>query len=113
MDFLNNIAKQAQGGQEQNPPQGQMQTGPGEQSGGGLFDKASKYMNEAGGGGQKGEKKEDYLDKGVDMFQERVLHEGPQDNESAAEQQKDRMIAQGIRDGYKKTTGKEFFIKEK
>ncbi|KAK6540922.1 hypothetical protein TWF694_008306 [Orbilia ellipsospora] len=105
MDFLSDFAKKAQGG-EQKPAEGQQN--PPKQEGGSLFDQASKYMNEAAGGGQKGEKKEDYLDKGIDMFQDKILHQGPQDNESAAEQQKDNMIAGGIRDGYKKFTGNDF-----
>ena len=55
----------------------------------------------------------DGLDKAIDMFQEHVLKQGPQNNESAIEQKKDDMIADAIRDGYKNLTGKEFFIKEK
>ena len=47
------------------------------------------------------------------MFQEHVLKQGPQNNESVIEQKKDDMIADAIRDGYKNLTGKEFFIKEK
>ena len=47
------------------------------------------------------------------MVQEKVLKSGPQDNESAAEQAKDRFIADQIRDNYKKATGKDFPIKEK
>lgn len=38
-------------------------------------------LNNALGGGKQGEEKEDQLDKAVDMFQERVLKQGPQDNE--------------------------------
>jgi len=41
------------------------------------------------------------------------LKSGPQDNESAAEQAKDRFIAQQIRDQYKSATGKDFPIGEK
>ncbi|KAJ2916663.1 hypothetical protein MD484_g3736, partial [Candolleomyces efflorescens] len=43
----------------------------------------------------------------VDMFQEKVLKEGAQDNESAAEQAKDKMIADALRSGYKNVTGKD------
>jgi GTPase Era involved in 16S rRNA processing len=39
--------------------------------------------------------------------QEKVLKQGPQDNESAAEQAKDRIIAEQIREQYKKATGKD------
>ncbi|PWN47032.1 hypothetical protein IE53DRAFT_298448, partial [Violaceomyces palustris] len=63
-------------------------------------------LNNALGGGQKGEANEDYLDKGIDFFQEKVLKEGPQDNETAIEQQKDNVIAQQIREKYKNFTGK-------
>lgn len=46
-------------------------------------------------------------------MQENLLKQGKQDNESAAEQAKDKMIAQTIRDQYQKATGKPFPIKEK
>lgn len=46
-------------------------------------------------------------------MQEHILGQGPQDNESAIEQAKDRMIANAIRDQYKKATGREFPIKKK
>ena len=46
-------------------------------------------------------------------MQENVFKAGPQNNESAAEQAKDRFIADQIRDNYKKATGKDFPIKEK
>lgn len=49
----------------------------------------------------------------IDMFQEKVLKEGPQDNETAAEQAKDEMIAGVIRDKYKSATGNEFPIEDK
>jgi hypothetical protein len=41
------------------------------------------------------------------MFQEKVLKEGAQDNESATEQTKDNMIADVLRSGYKNVTGKD------
>jgi len=75
----------------------------------GLGDKINHML----GGGAAGEQKEDYLDKAVDLFQEHVLHEGKQNNESAIEQAKDKAIANTIRQQYKNVTGKEFFIKEK
>lgn len=43
-----------------------------------------EQINNMAGGGQEAEKKEDYLDKGIDQFQERVLGQGPQDNEVRA-----------------------------
>lgn len=50
---------------------------------------------------------------GIDFVQEKFLGQGPQNNESAVEQAKDKMIAQTIRDGYKSSTGNEFPIKSK
>lgn len=46
-------------------------------------------------------------------MQEKVLKQGPQTNESAGEQAKDRFIADQIRSQYKNATGKDFPIKEK
>jgi len=78
-------------------------------SGGGWGDK----FNSALGGGKSSEKKEDPLDKGVDMFQQHVMGQGAQDNESALEQAKDEQISDFIRGQYKTQTGKEFFVKDK
>ncbi|KAF9558905.1 hypothetical protein CPC08DRAFT_709254 [Agrocybe pediades] len=64
-------------------------------------------VNSALGGGSQGEKKEDILDKAIDVFQERVLKAGDQSNESVAEQAKDKIIADTIRTGYKSLTGKD------
>ncbi|KAK6342935.1 hypothetical protein TWF718_008313 [Orbilia javanica] len=75
---------------------------------GNFFDQAQSFLNEQAGGGRKGEQKEDSLDKAIDYVQENVFKQGPQDNESAAEQAKDGAIADFIRDQYKKNTGKEF-----
>ncbi|TFK32600.1 hypothetical protein BDQ12DRAFT_692292 [Crucibulum laeve] len=75
----------------------------------GLFDK----VNNALGGGAVAEHKEDHLDKAIDLFQEHILKEGAQHNESAVEQLKDKQIAKTIREQYEKATGHEFFIKEK
>lgn len=47
------------------------------------------------------------------MFQEKVLGQGPQDNESAAEQAKDEMISDAIRDQYKNATGSDIPVKDK
>ena len=81
-----------------------------------------------------GEAKEDYLDKGsfsvhffslplvsplssslagVDWVQEHVMGQGPQNNESAAEQFKDEQISDFIRGQYKGATGSEFPVKDK
>jgi len=76
---------------------------------GGLGDK----LNAAAGGGKESEKNEDYLDKGVDFFQERVLGQGPQDNESAIEQAKDEKISDFVRSKYKSATGKDIPIEDK
>ena len=50
---------------------------------------------------------------GVDLVQERVLGQGPQDNESAVEQAKDEQISDFIRGKYKSTTGSDIPIKDK
>lgn len=42
------------------------------------------------------------------MFQEKVLKAGPQDNEDALEQAKDKKIADTIREQYKKNMGNDF-----
>jgi len=62
-----------------------------------LSDKISGKINDALGGGQTAEMKEDKLDKAIDLFQQHVLKEGPQNNESAIEQAKDKQIADAIR----------------
>ncbi|KAF8441930.1 hypothetical protein BGX38DRAFT_1202962 [Terfezia claveryi] len=84
-------------------------TKPQKTSSGGWGDK----LNTALGGGRSSEAKEDYLDKGVDAFQQHVLGQGPQDNESALEQAKDERISDFIRGTYKSTSGKEFPIADK
>jgi len=50
---------------------------------------------------------------GVDFVQERILGQGPQDNESAIEQAKDEKISDFVRDKYKSTTGKDFPVGDK
>ncbi|KAK0662039.1 hypothetical protein QBC41DRAFT_359756 [Cercophora samala] len=65
------------------------------------------------GGGPESEKKEDALDKAIDLVQEHVFKAGAQTNESATEQAKDKFIADSIRDGYQKVTGKDFPIAAK
>ncbi|OCL06252.1 hypothetical protein AOQ84DRAFT_365967 [Glonium stellatum] len=76
---------------------------------GGLGDK----LNGAAGGGRESEKNEDYLDKAIDLVQEKFLGQGPQDNESAIEQAKDEQISDFIRGQYKSVTGKDIPIKDK
>lgn len=46
-------------------------------------------------------------------MQEKFLGQGDQSNESAAEQAKDEAISDFIRDKYKESTGKEFFVEDK
>ncbi|KAG5997224.1 hypothetical protein E4U43_002698 [Claviceps pusilla] len=70
-------------------------------------------LNGMAGGGKQGEENEDGLDKAVDFVQEKILGQGDQSNESAAEQAKDEAISDYIRGKYKDTTGKEFFIADK
>ncbi|KAK4153483.1 hypothetical protein C8A00DRAFT_33774 [Chaetomidium leptoderma] len=111
MDLLNKFANQASGNQG-DKPQGQQapvqgQTKP--SSSGGFMDK----LHGMAGGGPESEKKEDALDKAIDWTQENVFKSGPQTNESAAEQAKDRLIADQIRGQYRNATGKDFPIKEK
>ncbi|KAI4241960.1 MAG: hypothetical protein LQ352_007343 [Teloschistes flavicans] len=78
-------------------------------SGGGFMDK----VNSMAGGGKESEKKEDYLDKGIDMVQEKILGQGPQDNESAIEQAKDEQMSDFIRGQYKSASGKDFPVADK
>ncbi|CAE6422195.1 unnamed protein product [Rhizoctonia solani] len=99
MNFLNKITGQ---GHPQDPNQ-QQQSGGGGVMGG---------INNALGGGQKGEQNEDLLDKGVDLVQQR-MGAGDQSNESAAEQAKDEAISDMIRSQYKNTTGSDFPIADK
>ena len=111
---MDSIKNALSGGSSSNKNQQTAATNTSNQSsGGGLSDK----FNNALGGGQKGEKNEDALDKGmhenqqiiifvkinsnnsashyvgVDFVQERVFGQGPQNNESALEQAKDEQIS--------------------
>ncbi|RMZ92665.1 hypothetical protein DV736_g123, partial [Chaetothyriales sp. CBS 134916] len=90
--------------------QGQGQQG---KEGGNILSGLGDKLNSAAGGGKESEKDEDLLDKGVDLVQEHILHQGPQDNESAIEQAKDEQISDFIRDKYKSATGSEIPIKDK
>ncbi|CAE6530498.1 unnamed protein product [Rhizoctonia solani] len=102
MDFLNKFTGQ-QG--QQHPDQTQQQTS----GGGGVMG----FLNNAAGGGKSGEAKEDHLDKAVDLFQQHVLGQGDQSNESAIEQAKDEQISDFIRSQYKTQTGKDFPVADK
>ncbi|RPA76053.1 hypothetical protein BJ508DRAFT_199374, partial [Ascobolus immersus RN42] len=82
---------------------------PNKEGSGGIGGKLNSML----GGGQSSEQKEDMLDKGVDAFQEHVLGQGPQNNESAFEQAKDEQISDAIRRGFKGTTGSEVPIQDK
>ncbi|UPK91192.1 hypothetical protein LCI18_002127 [Fusarium solani-melongenae] len=104
MDLLNKVTGGGSNNADQNQNQNQ-ESG----SGGGFMDK----LNGMAGGGAQGEKNEDGLDKAVDYVQEKFLGQGDQSNESAAEQAKDEAISDFIRDKYKETTGKEFFVEDK
>jgi len=64
-------------------------------------------VNEMAGGGEAGELNEDKLDKAVDLFQQYILKQGAQNDESAIEQLKDEQIANAIRVAVKSTTGHE------
>ena len=50
---------------------------------------------------------------GIDFVQEKILGQGPQDNESAFEQAKDEQISDFLRGQYKSTTGSDMPIKDK
>ncbi|EEU47041.1 uncharacterized protein NECHADRAFT_78063 [Fusarium vanettenii 77-13-4] len=106
MDLLNKVTGGGSNNADQNQNQNQNQESG---SGGGFMDK----INGMAGGGAKGEKNEDGLDKAVDYMQEKFLGQGDQSNESAAEQAKDEAISDFIRDKYKESTGKEFFVADK
>ncbi|RMZ82026.1 hypothetical protein DV737_g2295, partial [Chaetothyriales sp. CBS 132003] len=81
--------------------------------GGNILSGLGDKLNSAAGGGKESEKNEDLLDKGVDLVQEHVLHQGKQDNESAIEQAKDEQISDFIRDKYKSVTGSDIPIQDK
>ncbi|KAH0555619.1 hypothetical protein GP486_006436 [Trichoglossum hirsutum] len=111
MDALKNAF--GGGDQKQEQRHGGQHGEEGSHGGGGLLDGLGDKLNSAAGGGRESEKKEDYLDKGVDFVQERILGQGPQDNESAIEQAKDEKISDYIRDRYKSTTGSDFPVADK
>ncbi|KAF8148076.1 hypothetical protein B0H34DRAFT_669070 [Crassisporium funariophilum] len=100
MDFLSNLVKDTEN--KEGKPQGSSESS-------GLMGK----LNGALGGGADGEKKEDVLDKAVDIFQERFMKAGAQDNESAIEQAKDEQISDAIRSGFKSVTGRDIPVDDK
>ncbi|KAM5346998.1 hypothetical protein ACJ41O_010003 [Fusarium nematophilum] len=105
MDFVNKVT----GGGNASADQNQQTQESSSSGGGGFMDKVNNFA----GGGAQGEKNEDGLDKAVDFVQEKVLGQGKQSDESAAEQAKDEAISDFIRDKYQGTTGKEFFVEDK
>lgn len=84
-----------------------------QKSSGGFLGGIGDKFNSAAGGGASSEKNEDYLDKGIDLVQEKVLGQGAQNNESAVEQAKDEQISDYIRGQYKSATGSDMPIKDK
>ncbi|PHH54344.1 hypothetical protein CFIMG_000638RA [Ceratocystis fimbriata CBS 114723] len=101
------------GSQENKNAEGQNSNNNNKDSSTSGFGGLTSMLNNAAGGGAKGEKNEDMLDKGIDAFQEHVLGQGQQSNETAAEQAKDEAIAGFIRKQYKNSTGNDFPIKDK
>ncbi|KAI1614492.1 hypothetical protein EDD36DRAFT_436213 [Exophiala viscosa] len=106
------------GGSMDNNGRTAQQTGQGTSGGGGggggnFLGGLGNKLNAAAGGGPTSEKNEDMLDKGIDYVQEKFLGQGPQNNESAAEQMKDEQISDFIRSKYKSTTGSDFPIQDK
>ncbi|KAH8821898.1 hypothetical protein F5884DRAFT_105222 [Xylogone sp. PMI_703] len=111
MDFIKNAM--GSGSQNQNAQGSGAGANNNQESGGGGFGGFGDKLNSMAGGGKESEKNEDYLDKGIDFVQERVLGQGPQDNESAVEQAKDEQISDFIRGQYKSKAGSDFPIKDK
>ena len=114
MDFVKNAMGGGNNNNNENAGQNQQSSGSEQQkSDGGFLGGIGNKLNNAAGGGAEGEKKEDYLDKGVDYVQENFLGQGKQDNESAIEQAKDEQISDFIRGQYKGVSGKEFPVADK
>ncbi len=53
------------------------------------------------------------LKPAYDMYQEKVLGQGPQNNESALEQRQDEMTTDFIRQGATRVTGGDYLPKDK
>ncbi|KAJ9630427.1 hypothetical protein H2203_000948 [Taxawa tesnikishii (nom. ined.)] len=114
MDFVKNFTGgQKSTGETAGQPTATNSVGEQQESSGGFLGGIGNKLNAAAGGGPESEKNEDYLDKGVDFVQEKFLGQGPQNNESAAEQAKDEQISDFIRGQYKSTTGSDLPIKDK
>ncbi|KAM0690515.1 hypothetical protein Q7P36_009282 [Cladosporium allicinum] len=114
MDFVKNAMGGGNSNNNENVGQNQQQSGSEQQkSDGGFLGGIGNKLNNAAGGGEQGEKNEDYLDKGVDYVQENFLGQGQQSNESAVEQAKDEQISDFIRGQYKNASGKEFPVADK
>ncbi|KAF2749255.1 hypothetical protein M011DRAFT_302537 [Sporormia fimetaria CBS 119925] len=109
MDFVKNLA----GGNKDNSNAANVPPTEQNQQSGGFMSGIGDKLNSAAGGGRESEKNEDMLDKGIDLVQEKVLGQGPQDNESAIEQAKDEQISDFIRGQYKSATGSDMPIKDK
>ncbi|KAI9903598.1 hypothetical protein N3K66_000127 [Trichothecium roseum] len=109
MDFINKVTGGNSSGNDKRDENKNESSSSSSGGGGGFMDK----LNSAAGGGKQGEKNEDALDKGIDFVQEKFLGQGPQDNESAAEQAKDEAISDFVRGQYKSTTGSDFPIEDK
>jgi len=115
MDFLKENVNKYAGGSNSNDSANTAQSSEQKSGGGGggFLGGIGDKINSAAGGGKESEKNEDYLDKGIDLVQERVLGQGPQDNESAVEQAKDEQISDYVRGQYKSMTGSDVPIKDK
>jgi len=115
MDFLKENVNKYAGGSNSNDSANTAQSSEQKSGGGGggFLGGIGDKINSAAGGGKESEKNEDYLDKGIDLVQERVLGQGPQDNESAVEQAKDEQISDYVRGQYKSMTGGDVPIKDK
>jgi len=104
----NNINNNSNNNQSQ-----QLDSGKQNQNEGGFLSSIGNKLNTVAGGGPQGENNEDFLDKGVDLVQEKVLGQGQQSNESAIEQAKDEQISDFIRSKYKGATGSDFPVADK
>ncbi|KAH6612584.1 hypothetical protein C7974DRAFT_405882 [Boeremia exigua] len=113
MDFVNKLTGSGNSQGQSSNEQTQSTGSSGQQQSGGFLGGIGDKLNSAAGGGRESEKNEDYLDKGVDLVQEKFLGQGPQDNESAVEQAKDEQISDFIRGQYKGATGSDIPIKDK
>ncbi|TEB26059.1 hypothetical protein FA13DRAFT_1636544 [Coprinellus micaceus] len=106
MDFLKKAAESALENSNANKNENNNSNNSGINTGNNVVDGLlGKVTDAVGASGQKAEQKEV---PAVDLVQERVFKQGSQDNESAAEQAKDKVIADTIRSGYKTVSGKEF-----